>query len=276
MSTIKLLKSFVRFLVSIICLSVSCNCIAQENQITSGNSKCKGYVRVSKKNPRYFELTTGEAYIPCGMNICFPRFLKDEAEVFADYEKKFKMMSEAGGNYARIWLSAPFWQIEDSKQGEYNPKKLARIDELVITSLRGIDFPVYVVGGKTEGKNVGMTTTVTEYKGRQFQFSPITFRLSNAKGFGDYPDGIEPDVVLDNQDATSQNDVDNMFPYSFGDWGSYHFNPALSAICTSILGTQPASVQTKGAPSAATDQFAPIGEPGPWLHKANRFGNQIY
>lgn len=94
------------------------------------NSKCEGYVRVSKKNPRYFELTTGKPYIPCGMNICFPRFLTDEAAVLADYEKKFKAMSEAGGNYARIWLSAPFWEIEDSKQGEYNPEKLARIDKL--------------------------------------------------------------------------------------------------------------------------------------------------
>ena len=164
--------------------------------------------------------------------------------------------------------------------------------ELVITSLRGIDFPVYVVGGKTEGKNVGMTTTVTEYKGRQFQFSPITFRLSNAKGFGDYPDGIEPDVVLDNQDATSQNDVDNMFPYSFGDWGSYHFNTALSVVCNSILGTVPASVhttmqvseqsslpasvQTKGVSASDISHFTPIGEPGPWLHHPNRFGNQIY
>ena len=148
--------------------------------------------------------------------------------------------------------------------------------ELVITSLRGIDFPVYVVGGKTEGKNVGMTTTVTEYKGRQFQFSPITFRLSNAKGFGDYPDGIDPDVVLDNQGATSEGDVDNMFPYSFGDWGSYHFNTALSAVCTSILGTQPASIQTKSATAIDASELKPIGEPGPWLHKANRFGNLVY
>ena len=148
--------------------------------------------------------------------------------------------------------------------------------ELVITSLRGIDFPVYVVGGKTEGKNVGMTTTVTEYKGRQFQFSPITFRLSNAKGFGDYPDGIDPDVVLDNQGATSEGDVDNMFPYSFGDWGSYHFNTALSAVCTSILGTQPASIQTKSATAIDASELKPIGEPGPWLQNANRFGNLVY
>lgn len=152
----------------------------------------------------------------------------------------------------------------------------ASASELVITSLRGIDFPVFVVGGKTEGKNVGMTTSVTEYKGRQFQFSPITFRLSNAKGFGDYAEGIDPDVILDYQDATSQTDVDNMFPYSFGDWGSYRFNTALSVICESILGYQPASAPTKSSTGLDECQFTPIGEPGPWLHKANRFGNLVY
>ena len=147
--------------------------------------------------------------------------------------------------------------------------------ELVITSLRGIDFPVYMVGGCTEGKNVGMITTVTEYKGRQFQFSPITFRLSNAKGFGDYPDGIEPDVVLNNQNSSISDDQDNMFPYSFGDWSSTRFNMPLTLIYASITGVQPASdLQTKSL--AADCPFVPLGEPGPWLHEANRFGSLIY
>ena len=152
----------------------------------------------------------------------------------------------------------------------------ASASELVITSLRGIDFPVHTIGGKTEGKNVGMTTTVTEYRGRQFQFSPITFRLTNAKGFGDYADGIEPDLVLDTQGATTEGDLDNMFPYSFGDWSSFHFNTALATIYASITGTQPVSAQTKCATVANPAQFTPIGEPGPWLHQPNRYGNLVY
>jgi C-terminal processing protease CtpA/Prc len=152
----------------------------------------------------------------------------------------------------------------------------ASASELVITSLRGIDFPVYTIGGTTEGKNVGMTTSVTEYKGRQFQFSPITFRLTNAKGFGDYADGIEPDLVLDTQNATNEGDIDNMFPYSFGDWSSFHFNTALASAYASITGTQPVSAQTKCASVANPAQFTPIGEPGPWLHQPNRYGNLVY
>lgn len=148
--------------------------------------------------------------------------------------------------------------------------------ELVITSLRGIDFPVYVVGGQTEGKNVGMTASVTEYMGRRFQFSPITFRLSNAKGFGDYADGLAPDLVLNNQNASTSDDQDNMFPYSFGDWSSFHFNTALATIYANITGTQPVSAQTKCATVANPAQFTPIGEPGPWLHQPNRYGNLVY
>lgn len=42
-----------------------------------------------------------------------------------------KNMAENGGNYARIWVSSPFYEIEDEKAGVYNPVKLARIDRVV-------------------------------------------------------------------------------------------------------------------------------------------------
>ena len=46
-------------------------------------------------------------------------------------EKHLKNIAENGGNYARIWISHPFYEIEDSRPGVYNPKKFARIDRLV-------------------------------------------------------------------------------------------------------------------------------------------------
>jgi len=92
--------------------------------------KAGGYVGVSKKDARYLALSTGETYIPVGMNICFPRFLTEQEAVFADYEKKFAELSKNGGNYCRIWLSHPFFQIEDAKEGEFNPQKVARVDRL--------------------------------------------------------------------------------------------------------------------------------------------------
>ena len=42
-----------------------------------------------------------------------------------------KKLSENGGNYIRIWLSSPFWDIEDRKAGEYREEKASRIDRLV-------------------------------------------------------------------------------------------------------------------------------------------------
>ena len=103
-----------------------CGCAGRGND----DKKRGGYVRKSPDNCRYFSTTTGETYIPVGMNICFPRFIKDPDEALADYEKKFRTLSENGGNYARIWLSHPLFEIEDTKQGEFNPEKIARVDRL--------------------------------------------------------------------------------------------------------------------------------------------------
>lgn len=57
---------------------------------------------------------------------------------------------------------------------------------------------------------------VQEYKygNSYYEFAPITFRSFNAKDWGDYADGIEPDVMLNNQNADYTDDIDNAFPYA--------------------------------------------------------------
>ena len=151
----------------------------------------------------------------------------------------------------------------------------ASASELVINSLRGIDFPVYLYGGRTEGKNVGMTTTQTSYKGRNYMFSPITFRVSNAKGFGDYPDGFEPDVLINNQNDSYSDDIDNVFPYSFGDWGDMGFNKALYHAYKDIVGSD-SEIQRASAPSREMARnFIPMDHTGVEM-VYGRFGNVIY
>ena len=103
--------------------------------------------------------------------------------------------------------------------------------ELVINSLKGIDFPVKLIGGTTEGKNVGMTVSQYEHDGRIFHFSPVTFWVRNAKDFGDYPNGINPDEYI-------RENVDNAFPYSFADWGNMDFNIALQWAYCDITGEE--------------------------------------
>ena len=150
----------------------------------------------------------------------------------------------------------------------------ASASELIINGLRGIDFPVYLYGSRTEGKNVGMTTTQTTYNNVKYLFSPITFRVANAKGFGDYPDGFVPDVVVNNQNTSYADDIDNTFPYSFGDWGDMRFNKALELAYNHITGTESASsARTK---SSDADDFMPLGATGLKQTAHGRFGNVIY
>lgn len=150
----------------------------------------------------------------------------------------------------------------------------ASASELIVNGLRGIDFPVTLLGSRTEGKNVGMTTTQTVHNNVQYLFSPITFRVSNAKGFGDYPDGFVPDVMVNNQNSSYADDIDNVFPYSFGDWGHMGFNKALHLAYEDIIGTSAQSAPmavSSFAEEASVLEFTGLKEP-----QAGRHGNVIY
>ena len=107
--------------------------------------------------------------------------------------------------------------------------------EMVVNSLRGIGFNVCLIGGKTEGKNVGMTPSEVTADGVRYIFSPITFRIENAMGFSNYADGLTPDVLLSDQDLEFDDDyIDAMFPYSFGDWMVPGANPPLDVALSMI------------------------------------------
>lgn len=149
----------------------------------------------------------------------------------------------------------------------------ASASELIINGLRGIDFPVTLYGSRTEGKNVGMTTTQTTHDGVRYLFSPITFRVTNAKGFGDYPDGFTADVVVNNQNSSYADDKDNTFPYSFGDWGDMGFNVALRLAYEDIMGktrTHTPAVRSVSYEHVLMDQTG-IKQP-----QHGRYGNVIY
>jgi hypothetical protein len=55
----------------------------------------------------------------------------NENEVFPKVESYFKNFSENGDNAMRIWISSPFLEIEDRKQGEYSSVKFERIDKIL-------------------------------------------------------------------------------------------------------------------------------------------------
>ena len=144
--------------------------------------------------------------------------------------------------------------------------------ELVISSLKGIDFPVKMIGCRTEGKNVGMTVSETTYKGRRFQFSPVTFWVRNAKGWGDYKDGIEPDEYVNNDNGSYADDADNVFPYSFGDWGNMDYNIALQWAYCDITG----KARWTHTPDAAKACLMTPVDMQPAARVQGRFGNLNY
>lgn len=106
----------------LLCLTVWC---------VQGQTSDQNFVKVSKQYPRYFATANGKTYIPIGLNLCWPRFIDNEAEGLAKMEFYFRQLSQNGGNYARIWLSAPFWEIETVKAGAYDRTKINRLDKLL-------------------------------------------------------------------------------------------------------------------------------------------------
>ena len=52
------------------------------------------------------------------------------------------------------------------------------------------------------------------------------------------PDKPDPDVMLNNQNSSYEDDIDNVFPYAFGDWDNFDFNyPLYWALCD-VQGTR--------------------------------------
>lgn len=162
----------------------------------------------------------------------------------------------------------------------------ASASELLINSLKGIDFPITVIGSRTEGKNVGMVVSTINYNGRKFEFAPITFRCYNAKGEGDYKDGMLPseENLLNNQNNDYGDDLDSIFPYAFGNWDDMSFNLGVYLCLCDITGvTRPQFSQTKS--SSDNLQLRQAQELGRSLRPLSRsslkpsigrFGNIIY
>ncbi|MDO4582892.1 MAG: hypothetical protein Q4D62_02205 [Planctomycetia bacterium] len=96
------------------------------------------YVRVSPANPQYLEWTDGTPYIPVGVNLCILRdrdasgkvFLLDDEAALQKLEFYFQKLSENGGNYARIWLGIPPFEVEKEKAGEFDAGRLENMKKM--------------------------------------------------------------------------------------------------------------------------------------------------
>lgn len=131
--------------------------------------------------------------------------------------------------------------------------------ELIINGLRGIDFPVYLYGSRTAGKNVGMEVRELTSGTRSFEFAPITFRCFNAKGEGDYKDGFLVDKMVNNQNSNLDDDLSPLFPYATRDWA--YADEAMLWAVLNIAGDDDSALENWSPSSAAAASRAMRFEP---------------
>jgi len=86
----------------------------------------KSFVQVSPRDQRYFELSDGRPYIPIGLNMIAPPGRDLDGMV-----RWIEKLAAGGGNFIRIWLGSPFFDVEHSRSGVYDERKAERIDRLL-------------------------------------------------------------------------------------------------------------------------------------------------
>jgi N-acyl-D-amino-acid deacylase len=96
------------------------------------------FVRVSPRDNRYFELSNGRSYVPIGLNMIAPDgvFGSGETNGLRRMDDWFAKLEANGGNFARVWLSSDFWDVEHERSGSYDEAKGHRIDALFDSARR--------------------------------------------------------------------------------------------------------------------------------------------
>ncbi len=108
----------------------------------------KGFVRVSKQNPHFYEFENGDFYYPVGHNLhspvdmrCWQQILKSEAPagrglpMYADF---FPKMKAAGENTAEVWMASWWLGIEWTSEwrdyygvGRYSLQHAWKLDKVL-------------------------------------------------------------------------------------------------------------------------------------------------
>ena len=145
----------------------------------------RGFLRLSKRDPRYMEFSNGEFYYPIGHNLRSPSDRRPgiygakalanvewaEKQGTGAYAKWFRKMKENGENFSRIWMS-PWWcGLEWNRDhegfhgiGYYNQANAVRLDRILeLAEKEGVYLNV-------ETANHGMLST---YIDKQWRYNPL-------------------------------------------------------------------------------------------------------
>lgn len=85
---------------------------------------------------RHLSDAAGQAFIPAGVNLCFPRFVQEPAEGLARMLGWLDRLAEVGGNAARIFLGDALLEIEPERCGVFASTAEERLATLVAHAAR--------------------------------------------------------------------------------------------------------------------------------------------
>ncbi|MCS7304471.1 MAG: hypothetical protein NZ602_05115 [Thermoguttaceae bacterium] len=106
-----------------------------ESSSAEGIKNTDVFIRVSPRDPRYFEFSDGRPYVPIGLNLAVsPTGVQlgvSNVPELPDYQRWFRRLAENRGNFARIWLSSSTFDVEHQRSGQYDSERAKRIDQLL-------------------------------------------------------------------------------------------------------------------------------------------------
>lgn len=125
---------------------------------------------------------------------------RTERETGHGYDKTVRKFYEnfAYGNYYGVDLRQ--YTLNLSRLYVLTTDATASSSEAVIHSLRGIGFPVTLVGEPTEGKNVGMEVKKLTVGNYTYELAPITFQSYNAEDATVDPAGLPVELAVKDWD----------------------------------------------------------------------------
>ena len=130
-------------------------------RFTAGPAESKGFIRVSDRDPRFFEFTDGSYYFPIGHNIRSPFDTRHDAafpwkqrfdEGTSVYRRYFKAMAENGEQFSEVWFSPWSLGLEWDERwpgyhgvGQYNMRHAWEMDRVMDeAAARGIHLNMVI------------------------------------------------------------------------------------------------------------------------------------
>lgn len=88
-------------------------------------------IGISPVDSRYFADENGKTWVPIGCNICFDRNANPSPEARKLYDGWMTKFAANGGNFMRLWLSAPFLDVMPEKAYEFSDEATGNLKWIV-------------------------------------------------------------------------------------------------------------------------------------------------